>query len=180
MSIAAKPSGKIQKISTLIAASILLLAGPATATASDQKIKPSSSTSKNNGAFHLENSEPLDQGPSTSTRSAHGSTGSHGNPGARVTLDVRGKGQIVDSAIVGLYTGFSGNNMCVDEYEISFRDPFGNPARRVHKQRTCREPLLAMGHTFQVNNLMAANSKFCGRVKADGQWSPYACVNIIP
>lgn len=171
----------LSKFSALIAASVLLLAGPATATASDQtEISLSSPTVKNGEEFHLENSEPLDQAPGTATRSAHGSTGSHGNPGARVTLDVRGKGQNVDSAIVGLYTGFSGNNMCVDQYEISYRDGFNNPARQVHTQRTCREPLLAMGHTFRVGQLMAPNSKFCGRVKADGQWSPYACVNIIP
>ena len=169
------------KLSAVIAASALLVTGAATATASEQtEVSLSDPTIKSGKEFHLENSEPLDQAPTTSTRSAHGSTGSHGNPGARVTLDVHGKSQNVDSAIVGLYTGFSGNNMCVDQYEITYRDGFNNPGRRVHNQRTCREPLLAMSHKFRVNLLLAPNSKFCGRVKADGQWSPYACVKIIP
>ena len=169
------------KLSALIATSALLVTGAATATASEQtEANLSSPTVKSGKEFHLENSEPLNSAPSTSTRSAHGSTGSHGNPGARVTLDVHGKGQQVDSAIVGLYTGFSGNNMCVDQYEITYRDAFNNPGRRVHNQRTCREPLLAMNHKFRVNQLLAPNTKFCGRVKADGQWSPYTCVKIIP
>ena len=169
------------KLSALIAASALLVTGATTATASEQtEVSLSSPTIKSGKEFHLENSEPLEQAPTTSTRSAHVSTGSHGNPGARVTLDVHGKSQNVDSAIVGLYTGFSGNNMCVDQYEISYRDGFNNPHRQVHNQRTCREPLLAMSHKFRVHQLMAPNSKFCGRVKADGQWSPYACIKIIP
>lgn len=177
MDIASKP---LIKLSALLATGILFLTAPAAAAAHEPENSLSAPVAQSGEEFHLENSIPLDNAPEISTQSAHGSTPSHGNPGARVSLGVNGKGQNVDRATVGLYTGFSGNNMCVDQYEISYRDGFNNSMTRVHNQRTCREPLLAMSHTFQVNQLMAKNSQFCGRVKADGKWSPYACVQILP
>ncbi|MER0093722.1 hypothetical protein [Corynebacterium sp. KPL2838] len=135
---------------------------------------------KTDSKFHLTDSKYLDDSTGIQPYSAHGSTAAHGNPGARISLDVKGEGQTVESAIVGLYTGWGGSNMCVDQYEISYRDGFNNPNKQVHNQRTCREPFLATNHKFRVHQLLAKNSKFCGRVKADGQWTPYACVNIIP
>lgn len=105
-----------------------------------------------------------------------------GGAGARVSMTVRGTGNVVNDVNLGYWAGVAteGSNACLSDFEVSYYGPFN--AREVqHKtHHACVAPWTAANQWFTINQHLYSHTPICGRVKVNNEWSPYACLQIIP
>lgn len=111
-----------------------------------------------------------------SPQDADGSTWAPGGAFAQVSIYVRGQGTHVDTSEVAYHTGTDIGNACTDTFEISYYE--GGVRKEETMNGHCTP--LRVAHTFQINRSLDAQSPFCGRVLVGGQWSDYACIDILP
>lgn len=105
-----------------------------------------------------------------------------GGAGARVSMTVRGTGNIVDDVNLGYWAGFvtQGSNACVSDFEVSFYGAFNDRQVQNRNHYACVAPWTATNQRFTINQYLYSHTPICGRVKVNNQWSPYACLQIIP
>lgn len=105
-----------------------------------------------------------------------------GGSGARVSMHVQGTSNTVNRVNLGYWAGWVrlGNNACVDDFEVAFYDGFNNRQVLNKNHYSCLAPFTAANQWFDINQYLHSYTPICGRVKVNNQWSPYACLQIIP
>lgn len=112
--------------------------------------------------------------PKIQPRTAEGMSWAPGGAGAYNDLLVRGNGTYVTSARVAYFGGVPTVNVCADTFEIAYYEKGG---RKVETHNGhCGVGRITS--TFEINRHLDHDKPFCSRIKASGQWSNYACVQI--
>ncbi|MGP6175483.1 hypothetical protein [Corynebacterium sp. A21] len=125
---------------------------------------------------------PKSGGPEISPMGGVADTWAPGGAGARVSMTVQGTGNIVNGVNLGYWAGFvtQGSNACVSDFEVSFYGAFNDRQVQNKSHYACVAPWSATNQWFTINQYLYSNTPICGRVKVNNQWSPHACLQIIP
>lgn len=125
---------------------------------------------------------PEGGGPVISPQGGVADTWAPGGAGARVSMTVQGTGNTVSNVNLGYWAGIvtQGSNACVSDFEVSFYGAFNDRQVQNKSHYACVAPWTAANQSFAINQYLYSNTPICGRVKVDNQWSPYACLQIIP
>lgn len=123
----------------------------------------------------LSSTEEVTFEPSISTYSADGLTAAPGASGAYVGINVNGSGLHVDTVYVNYFSGAELENSTVEDMELAWYE-----GGQRHAETTGPDSgWVRATRKWDFNRSIDAGP-MCGRVKVEGQWSNYACVEIKP
>jgi|GEM_PF-4972019 len=123
----------------------------------------------------LSSTEEVTFEPSISNYSAEGLTAAPGASGAYVDINVSGSGLHVDTVYVNYFSGAHLENATVEDMELAWYE-----GGQRHAETTGPDSgWVRATRKWDFNRSIDAGP-MCGRVKVEGQWSNYACVDIKP
>lgn len=120
---------------------------------------------------------PVKTKEKTAVRTADGVTAAPGGNGAFVGIYVQGSHRHVDNVSVNYFPGteIAGKNPSAESFELAW---YEGGQRRAETQET-KSGFITAGRSWKFNRDIDAGP-MCGRVKLNGQWTNYACVDIKP
>lgn len=168
-----KPSNHLAAV--LATAITLALSPTALAQDNDQELLDAIEQTRVEQSATLSHEEEATFGPTVTTFSASGTTAAPGANGAYVAINVDGHGLYVNRAYVNYFSGLTTGNATVDAMELSW---YEGGRRRAETTGPDSGYIRATRQWNFGRNI--DRGPMCGRVKLEGKWSNYVCVEIKP
>lgn len=163
------------RLAALLAATIALTTAPGAQAQTNDLLHDAIEQTRVEQSATLSRAEEAAFGPAVTTFSASGTTAAPGANGAYVGINVDGSGLFVNRAYVNYFSGLKTGNATVGDMELSWYE--GGRRRAVTSGPDSGYIRATRRWDFGRN---IDRGPMCGRVKIEGKWSNYVCVDIKP